>query len=84
MEVKAITSQLGNSDFVVDGRVTNYIKYIFEENETIVGNMALKSTKIDLNQFMTSEEENDSETSAETTAYSVIEVPRNIDFILND
>lgn len=82
LNVRALLSQVGSSDFLIDGTVSNYLKYVFEENETIVGNIVLKSSKIDLNEFMdTAEDEAETSTQAET--YSVIEVPANIDFVMN-
>jgi len=82
LKVTALSSELGSSDFLVDGNVSNYLKYVFEESETIVGNITLRSNKIDLNEFMTVDE-SEAEPSAESESYAVIEVPANIDFVLN-
>ncbi len=81
MEVKALNIEVGKSDFIVDGTVTNYIKYLFSEDETIVGNLALRSNLVDLNEWMTTEELDEVE-EGEAEPYSVIEVPENINFVI--
>ncbi len=80
IELKNTTGTIGKSDFAVSGAVSNYIAYVFGQNETIKGNLDFNSTLFDLNEFMTEDE-----TAAATptdTAFSVIPVPNNIDFIL--
>ena len=80
IKVKAMTAVVGNSDFSADGIVSNYINYLFNDNETINGNIGLRSNKIDLNEWMT--EEVTTEETEESEPYTVIEVPKNIDFIM--
>jgi AsmA-like C-terminal region len=82
LEVKALSLLVGKSDFGLEGIITNYIKYIFNDNENIIGNVSLKSNKIDLNEWMTSEESADVQ-EEEPATYSVIEVPENIDFVFS-
>jgi uncharacterized protein involved in outer membrane biogenesis len=79
IELKNTTGTIGKSDFAVTGAVSNYIGYVFGNNETIKGNVDFKSTLLDLNEFMS-----DSETTApeDTTSYGVIPIPQNIDFVL--
>jgi hypothetical protein len=75
--LSSFDAKLGASDFRLQGKLTNYIPYILK-NEVVKGELALNSTRIDLNEFMSEEE-----TSAtDTTPLSVIEVPGNIDFRL--
>lgn len=67
------------SDFSVHGRLENYIPYIFSDG-IIAGNLTLESSMIDANNIM---EKIPSDTAAvveDTTALSVIVIPRNISF----
>jgi uncharacterized protein involved in outer membrane biogenesis len=72
---------IGKSDFTVSGAVSNYLGYVFGENETIRGNVDFSSNLLDLNEFMTDTEET---TTAEedTASMGVIPIPSNIDFLL--
>ena len=74
----------GSSDMQMDGFIANYISYLFKENETIRGELNFKSNKFDLNEWMTEEEAApvaEADTAAEVPL-EVVEVPRNIDFVL--
>jgi uncharacterized protein involved in outer membrane biogenesis len=81
IELKNTSGTIGKSDFAVSGAVSNYIAYVFGQNETIKGNLDFNSTLFDLNEFMT-EDETAATPAATDTAFSVIPVPQNIDFIL--
>jgi hypothetical protein len=70
---------LGKSDVSMTGTISNYIAYLFKENQTIKGNMAFKSNLFDVNEWMT-EDPNAAQTQEEPL--SVVEVPKNIDFTL--
>jgi uncharacterized protein involved in outer membrane biogenesis len=79
IELKNTSGTIGKSDFNVTGAISNYIGYVFGNNQTIKGNVNFKSTLLDLNEFMTDTGET---TAAEdTTSYGVIPIPQNIDFI---
>lgn len=72
----------GDTDLRMNGSIANYIGYLFGENQTLKGEMALKSGKMNLNEFMTE----DSEAVEEDTAAApleVVEIPRDIDFVFN-
>jgi len=71
----------GKSDFKVTGRLENYIPYVFK-NETIKGNMSLKSDFIDVSEILSGMEE-DTTAVEDTSALTVIRVPKNIDFDFN-
>ncbi len=77
--LQTLNGTFGKSDFNATGSVSNYLGYVFRENETIKGKIAFNSTLLDLNEFMSGEEEAVSE---DTASYSVIPVPKNIDFVL--
>lgn len=71
----------GNTDMNLDGYVSNYINYVVKENQTIRGNMNFRSKLVDLNELMGSE--TTEEDTAASEALEIIEVPKNIDFVLN-
>jgi hypothetical protein len=79
IDLQKLDGKIGRSDFSVNGSVLNYLGYVFGDNNVIKGNVNFNSTLLDLNQFMGDTEET---TSADTAAYGVIPVPKNIDFVL--
>jgi len=81
MKVEQYAGTVGKSDMSITGSVNNYIGYMFGDNETIKGQMVFKSKLLDLNEFMSDEEETPAEDSGEDS-YGVIQVPENIDFVL--
>ena len=80
IDLKQITGTIGNSDFDVNGSVSNYIGYLFgSNNELLKGTMNFNSTLLDLNEFMT---ETETTTASDTASYGVVPVPQNVDFLL--
>lgn len=79
INLKQLNGTVGKSDFDVTGSISNYMGYVFGKNELLKGNVNFNSTLFDLNEFMT---ESETPTVQDTTGYSVIEVPGNIDFSL--
>lgn len=79
ISLQKMMGTVGKSDFNVSGAVLNYLGYIFGEKEVIKGNVNFNSTLFDLNEFMSGE---DPEVE-DTTSFSTIPVPENIDFVLN-
>lgn len=75
-----VNGTVGKSDFNVSGSVLNYLGYVVGNNEVIKGNVSFKSNLLDLNEFMSEEE---ATTAEDTASYSVIPIPRNIDFVLS-
>ncbi len=80
INLKQLNGTIGKSDFDVTGTVNNYIGYVFGKNELLKGSVKFSSTLFDLNEFMT---EGETPAAQDTTGYSVIPVPDNIDFTLN-
>ena len=80
IELQKMNGTLGKSDFNVSGSVNNYLAYVFGKNEIIRGNVNFSSNLLDLNEFMSGEEE---ATPEDTSSFSTIPVPRNIDFVLS-
>jgi len=71
----------GKSDFLLNGKIENYIPYLFSDN-TLKGNLSLRSRLIDASEIM-SAMVTDTSALADTTSLAVIQVPRNIDFDFN-
>ena len=82
IELTNTTGTIGKSDFTVTGAVSNYLGYVFGENETIKGNVDFASTMLDLNEFM-AETETAETTETDTASFGVIPIPENIDFVLH-
>lgn len=81
INVDAFDGTIGRSDLKLDGYISNYIDYIFQENAVLKGKMNLTSNLMDLNEFMAEEEVVDATVSGEdTTALEAVIIPRNIDF----
>ncbi|HUU99704.1 MAG TPA: AsmA-like C-terminal region-containing protein, partial [Bacteroidales bacterium] len=69
-----------NSDFVLTGKLENYIPYVLK-NDVIRGNLSLRSKLVNLTDIMDKLLIGTSET--DTSALAVIKVPENIDFDFN-
>ncbi|CAN5156099.1 hypothetical protein BH09BAC3_BH09BAC3_16960 [soil metagenome] len=78
IELSKMNGTIGRSDFAVTGIVTNYIAYVVN-NETIRGTVNFNSKMFDLNEFMT---DKGTQTTADTTSFGVIPIPKNIDFTM--
>lgn len=70
---------LGKSDVTMTGTLSNYIAYLFKENQTIRGNLSFKSNQFDVNEWMT---EDPNAPAIEDEPLTIVEVPKNIDFTL--
>jgi vacuolar-type H+-ATPase subunit H len=69
----------GKSDFALNGRIENYIPYVFS-NKTIKGNLSLSSKLTDVSEIMSKMSTDTTTAVADTTALTVIQVPNNINF----
>ncbi|SIO05549.1 AsmA-like C-terminal region-containing protein [Algoriphagus halophilus] len=72
-------SKLGESPVQATGSLSNYMEYLLGENGTLKGQLAIKSTRFNVNEWMT--EDNSPDTS--NTEMTVIELPTNIDFSMS-
>jgi hypothetical protein len=82
ISIDSYKGTIGKTDLSITGFVSNYIGYLFGENQMLKGTMTLNSQLLDLNEFMTEEE---AAVGAQPTAeesYGVVEVPKDIDFVL--
>lgn len=78
VELSSFEMMIGGSDMRLNGRMENFIPYIFNDG-TIRGTMTFTSTMLDLNEIMAVETE---EVETDTVPLSIVEVPANIDFVL--
>lgn len=79
--LKNFEGAAGKSDMRMNGYLANYLGYALAENETLRGQLDFKSGKFDLNEWMTEDTEEVPEDTAEA-ALEVVEIPKNIDFVL--
>jgi hypothetical protein len=78
-----LDAKVGRSDFQMNGKIENFLQY-FLKNELLKGSFNLKSSLIDLNEFMAVDSTKPKPTAAPDTAkMSVVAVPSNLDVNLN-
>lgn len=83
MNIESFNGTVGKSDMQITGSISNYIGYLFgDESQVLKGSMQFSSKLLDLNEFMTEEEEAPTVTE-ESEQMGVIQIPQNIDFTLN-
>jgi len=82
IDVKSFKGAIGKSDLVLKGYLMNYYDYMMEENAVLDGKFDFTSTLVDLNEWITGEEEEDTEVE-DTASLEVIKVPVNLDFVLD-
>ncbi|GJM29698.1 MAG: hypothetical protein DHS20C17_23330 [Cyclobacteriaceae bacterium] len=76
--ISDVRAQTGATDLAINGAVTNYINYMFKEQEPIAGNLKIESQNVNLNEWM-----EESATSEQSDDLSVIEIPDNVNFTLD-
>jgi len=87
VELEKLNAKVGRSDFSANGRIDNMLAYYFRE-EQLSGTFNLNSNLLDINEFMVEDStavdttEEPSETNEDTSAMAVVEVPGNINFIM--
>ncbi len=79
IDLTTLMVTLGKNDIEAKGKLENYLPYIMKNDETIKGQLSVKSNYFNLNDFMSSEEETPEQTE-ESAPMTVIQVPANIDF----
>jgi hypothetical protein len=84
VELIAFDALLGKSDVRANGKIENFMQYIFKDS-LIKGSFNVQSNLMDLNELMASSGSTTTAkpTVADTAAMTVAEVPGNIDFNLN-
>ncbi len=83
VELANFDSKMGKSDIKMNGKIEDFMQYIFKDS-LIKGTFALNSNLMDLNELMgPSDTTAAAPAAADTAAMAVVEVPKNIDFVLN-
>ncbi len=86
VELAAFDALMGKSDVQANGKIENFMQYIFKD-DLIKGSFNLTSKLMDLNQLMASSSSSVAATNtaapSSTAATGPVEVPGNIDFVLN-
>ncbi|MDH5604861.1 MAG: membrane biogenesis protein, partial [Cyclobacteriaceae bacterium] len=85
MTLENYEGTVGKSDMKMKGNITNYMGYVLHDNEVLRGTLDFQSNLLDMNELMAEEEEEGQSAPAEedTAAYTVVPIPKNIDFVLN-
>lgn len=87
--LETFNSSSGNSDFQMDGKLTNYLGFALSD-EMLKGELNLNSSLIDINELLPASEDSSEESDeadneavpADTASVEVIKIPENIDFTL--
>ncbi len=87
VSLKNFDAKIGKSDLHANGRIDNLLQYYFN-NDTLSGNFNLNSGYFDINEWMSDDETASTETSTTDTVaageeLSVVEIPKNINFVMN-
>ncbi len=77
MTIDNFETKIGNSDVKGSGKIDNVFNYLYE-NETLGGDIKMRSSLMDLNQFMEAEE-GATTTTEEPAEYGVLLIPENMD-----
>lgn len=78
----AFDAKIGQSDFSIKGDISNFFPYLFS-NGIIQGNLALNSTLINANEFITQDESPAAPPVDDTTSLEAPIIPDNINFTFN-
>ncbi len=81
IKIQKLVGALGKSDIDVTGEVSNYISYTFGTG-TVKGKMNFNSKKFDVNEWMAEDPNAPALKPEEEVPLQVIEVPKNLDFVL--
>ncbi|MEB2783412.1 AsmA-like C-terminal region-containing protein [Algoriphagus persicinus] len=71
-----LDSKIGESPLQATGSLSNYMNYFLGENGTLKGQLAMNSSRFNVNEWMSE----DASTDTTSAKLSVIELPANIDF----
>lgn len=77
MQLSEFAGQIGDTDLNLTGSVQNYLGYALKEDQTLYGDFALQSRRVNLNEWMSEEEAAEADTTA--GEISPIEIPQNLD-----
>ena len=77
VDLDNFSAQIGKNDITANGKLENFLPY-FMKDETLQGNLTVSSNYLNLNDFMS----DSAASSADTTQMEIIEIPKNLDFLL--
>ncbi|MDR2125647.1 MAG: AsmA family protein [Prevotellaceae bacterium] len=80
-ELNSFDAKMGNSDLHLSGHFDNLLPYIFK-GSSLKGNLNLKSTLFDCNDFLSITPSSDNNKSASISETGVVILPSNIDFAI--
>lgn len=81
VDLSKFDATLGKNDVHANGRMENIMAWMFKDS-LLAGRFTFSSAMMDLNQFA-SEETGAAPTAADSAPLTIIEVPANLDFVLN-
>lgn len=73
---------LGKSDVQMNGTISNYMGYLFSENQPLRGNFTLASNSFNVNEWMVDEHTGQTVPSSTQEAQGVVQIPANLDMVL--
>ncbi|MEL6556906.1 MAG: AsmA-like C-terminal region-containing protein [Bacteroidota bacterium] len=82
ISLKSLKGKLGESDFSANGKITDHLAYIFQPDGVLKGSLNFSAGSINLDELMTSSDEEVETTDTDTTALEPVAIPKNIDFVL--
>lgn len=82
VDLSKFDATLGKNDVHANGRMENVMAWMFKDS-LLAGNFNFSSAMMDLNEFASEEEAGATATAADSAPLTIIEVPANIDFVLN-
>jgi DNA-binding protein YbaB len=77
-----LSTRIGSSDISGSGTLTNVYPYLYD-NQTLYGNLDMKSQYMDMNQFMTDDAAAKTAATQQAVQADVIPVPKNVDVTIN-
>ena len=80
IELKELQGKAGQTSYSLKGKLSNYLGF-FLNNEVLSGSLTANADRLNVNEWMTSTEEEAVETTEE--ALEVIRIPENVDFTVN-
>ncbi len=82
IQLQNMSGSLGKSDIQADGTISNYMGYALADNQSLRGNINLRSNSFNVNEWMV-DENTGAAVPATQEAEGVVEVPANLDLVLN-
>lgn len=82
MNFSNFKGKYGQSDITMNGYVLNVINFYLSDKEILKGNFSLTSNFINVNELMPTETANSDKNQASTSTSGVVEIPTNLDVII--